>query len=377
MASARPLALGAAFLAGAAAGRLMGPEQLRTARMAGWSIAAPDAVGWVTDFLNAAYYRREPDERDVDDLRLAFTAVTTYWHRHGHRRLRALDVLAFHRAYGRFRLERPRGTLDREQLLAGGVRLLGPWFPDAAAERRGWGIAFETLAERAAYDPEWRLSHARLGDLTPGRAEPRAQTWHTYRPVPVPSAAAVAEALSAPETWPDYGTAIGRFTPVRPRGLAGQTFEIEVAAGAQAGRPVFTRGYVTATTLHSRDADAAALRAYVAKLNEGLVRYGSDEPPAVPGDAEPVLALELTTHEGHFMGAGCNRLVLYERDGSAHLRAAGTWDPMPWHLAQAYELAGREAQHAFWGEGEPHQSLLHQIARAVSEAVTSAQREAR
>src|SRR5687768_538880 len=98
MASSRPLTLGAAFLAGAAAGRLIGPEQLRTARMAGWSIAAPDAVGWITDFLNAAYYRRSPEERDLGDLRLAFTVVTTYWHRHGHRRLRAVDVIAFHRA---------------------------------------------------------------------------------------------------------------------------------------------------------------------------------------------------------------------------------------------------------------------------------------
>ena len=26
--------------------------------MAGSTIAAPDAAGWITDFLNAAYYRR-------------------------------------------------------------------------------------------------------------------------------------------------------------------------------------------------------------------------------------------------------------------------------------------------------------------------------
>ena len=32
------------------------PHFLRTARMAGTSIAAPDAAAWVTDFLNAAYY---------------------------------------------------------------------------------------------------------------------------------------------------------------------------------------------------------------------------------------------------------------------------------------------------------------------------------
>ena len=46
---------------------------LRFARMTGSSIAARNAAAWVTDFLNAAYYRRPADERDVDDLRLAFS----------------------------------------------------------------------------------------------------------------------------------------------------------------------------------------------------------------------------------------------------------------------------------------------------------------
>ena len=84
----------------------------------------------------------------------------------------------------------------------------------------------------------------------------------------------------------------------------------------------------------------------------------------MPGGAEPVLAFDLTTHEGHFMGAGHNRVVLYHRDGRAFVRAAGTWDPMPWHLASAYALAGRDAQHAFWGEGAAEQSMLHQVARS-------------
>lgn len=371
MASTRPAALGAAFLAGAAAGRLIGPQQVRFARMAGWSIAAPDAVGWVTDFLNAAYYRRPPGDREVDDLRLAFSIVTTRWQRQGMRRLRAADVLAFHRCFGRDRFavsrRSPRGCLDRDQLRAGAARLHGDWFPGAYADphRRGWGIVFPTREDKAVYDPECRLRFARLGTLTPGTAPPQAQTWHTYPPVPVPSAPAVIGALSAVETWPDYASEIGRFTPVRAGGLAGQTFEIEVAAGTDAGRPVFTRGYVTITQLHSRDADPGALRAYVDELNDGLARYGADEPPAVPGDAEPVLAFDLTTHEGHFMGSGHNRLVLYQREGQASVRAAGTWDPMPWHLSQAYALAGREAQHAFWGEGRPEQSMLHQIVRRL------------
>jgi len=51
------------------------------ARMTGSSIAGRDAAPWVTDFLNAAYYRRALGERGVDDLRLAFGVLTTYWYR--------------------------------------------------------------------------------------------------------------------------------------------------------------------------------------------------------------------------------------------------------------------------------------------------------
>jgi hypothetical protein len=54
---------------------------LRFARMTGSSIAGRDAAGWVTEFLNAAYYRRSPAERELDDLRLAFAILTTYWYR--------------------------------------------------------------------------------------------------------------------------------------------------------------------------------------------------------------------------------------------------------------------------------------------------------
>ena len=343
-------------------------ETARFARMSGSSVAAPDAAGWVTDFLNAAYFRRPAELRALDDLRLAFAIVTTRWHRKGHRRLRAHDVVAFHRAFGRDRfLDRDRarrGTLDRAQLLEGAERLLGPWFAGAYEDpaRRAWGIAFETEAGRHGYRPEDRLRAGCLGDLTPGEAQPEAQTWHTYAPVDVPAAETVLDALLAPERWPDYATEIGRFTPVRRGGLREQVFEIEVAAGTEAGAPVYTRGYVTATRLLTASPE---LDAYVAELNDGLARFGDDEPPAVPDGATPVAALDLTTHEGHFMGRGMNRIVLYEEDGQAKLRAAGTWDPMPAHLRQAYEVAGRDAQAAFWGEGsEPRRSMLHQIALA-------------
>lgn len=345
---------------------------LRFARMTGSSIVGREAAVWVTDFLNAAYYRRALQEREVDDLRLAFSILTTYWYRSASgRRLHLTNLPAFHRAYGAGRFDTgrsPRGTLDRSQLLAGAERLLGPWFADAYADdaRRGWGIAFPTEEERAAYDHRRRMRLARVGELTPESAPPEEQVWHTYPPVEMPSAEGVVDALTRPETWPDYASEIGRFTPLRPGGLAGQTFEIEVAAGTESGRPIFTRGYVTITELVTPD-DPEALGRWFAALEEGLARYGDDEPRAVPEGGEPLVGFDLTTHRGHFMGNGHNRLLLYVHEGRPWVRAAGTWDPMPGHVDRAYRVAGREAQHAFWGQGGVARlSLLHQLALRIA-----------
>ncbi len=178
----------------------------------------------------------------------------------------------------------------------------------------------------------------------------------------VPSADAVISAVSRTETWPDYASEIGRFTPLRRTPLSGQTFEIEVAAGTTAGRPIFQRGYVTITRLVTRE-EPASLERYFEELEDGLTRFGRGEPRAVPDGGEPLVGFDLTTHEGHFMGRGHNRLILYRHDRRTWVRAAGTWDPMPWHLEQIYRVAGREAQHAFWGEyGLERQSMLHQLA---------------
>ena len=340
------------------------------ARMSGSSIAAVDAAPWVTDFLNAACYRRPVPDRDPDDLRLAWCILTTAWKRKG-ARLHVTDLPAFHRSFGAHRLSKDgsaRGTLDRAALLDGAAKLLGPWFPGAWADpaRRGWGIAFETQDARDAYDPGRRLELARLGALTPGSAPPEQQTWHTYPPVEMPSAEPVVAVLTRPERWPDFASELGRFTPLRPGGLLGQTFEIDVAAGTEVGLPVLTRGYVTITALVTQE-DPDALTAWFAALEEGLARYGEDEPRAVPEGATPLVGFDLTTHEGHFMGSGHNRLLLYVHDGRAFVRAAGTWDPMPWHVERAYRAAGQDAQHAFWGQGgEERLSLLHQLARVAA-----------
>jgi hypothetical protein len=85
----------------------------------------------------------------------------------------------------------------------------------------------------------------------------------------------------------------------------------------------------------------------------------------VPDDATPVAAIELTTHDGHFMGDARNRLLLYRRERTAWLRAVGTWDPFDWQREVLYRRVGRHYQHAFWGMGDPEESLLHQIAEAA------------
>jgi hypothetical protein len=338
------------------------------ARMSGTSISAPDAVGWVTDFLNASYYARIPELRNVEDLRIAFAILTTRWHRLGHRRLRAPDVVAFHRAFVRARLadsaDSPRGTLTREQLFEGAERLFGPWFAEAYRddERRRYGICFETTGERDAYKPEYRLRHAKLGAPTPPERPRNEQVWHTYHPVPISSAERTIAALLRPETWPDYASDLGRFTPVRSGGLAGQTFEIEVISALTPRTPAILRGYVSVTRALSRAGDEEQLLAYAARLSELMVRFGRDEPPAFPEGCTPLAAICLDTHEGHFMGRGRNRLLMYELDGRAYLRAAGTWDDMPMTLEQAYRSAGRKAQQAFWGDERPESSMLHQIA---------------
>ena len=199
------------------------PGPFGFAKMAGSSIAGRDAAAWVTDFLNAAYYRRPVEERDVDDLRFAFGVLTTYWYRsHPARKLRVTDLPAFHRAFGSERFG-AGGLLSREALHRGAAKLIGEWFADAYADdaRRAWGIAFETVEERDAYDHSYRLELAHLGELTAESAPLEEQTWHTYPAVEMPSAEGVIAALTRPETWPDYASELGRFTPLRQGRAAG------------------------------------------------------------------------------------------------------------------------------------------------------------
>jgi hypothetical protein len=337
------------------------------AGMVGSSIAAKNSTDWVLHFLNAAYYTKSEDERDLDDLRLAHSVLTTHWHRLG-RRLRTTDVHRFHHA---FRVARdggshyPAGRLDREQLERGSHELHGAWFLEAYADpgRRGWGVAFESVDERDAYRPEARLESGALAELSPP-ASAADQSWLAYEPVGIPSVERVAAALRRPETWQDYGSEIGRFTAVRGGGLEGQTFEIEVVAEMVPHVPMFTRGYVTVTRILDRT-DQPELDTYIDALNARLAEQ-VDDGAAVPEGARAAMVIELTTHRGHFIGNAISRLVLFEHDGKAYIRDVGSWDPMPWYIRLPYHMQGEKAQHAFWGLGTPRQSMLHQIALATA-----------
>lgn len=339
---------------------------LRFARMSGSSIAAPAAAGWVTDFVNAAYFARPADARDVDDLRLAFAAVTTRWARSGRARLGARDLPAFHAAFGPRRWRgTPRGTLDRAALMAGAADLLGDWFPAAYVDpaRRAHGIVFPTAGQRDAFAPERRLAATPLRELTPPVAPAAAQHWSSYPPVHLPDPQATLALVLAPERWPDVAAEAGRFIALRSGALECNTFEIEVAARPAPRVPVFTRGHVTCTAVHRRG--EPALHAFVDRVNRALEQHGV--PAAVPAGAEPLLAVTLTSHAGHFLGRARSRIVAYADGGEAWLRDVGSWDPLPWYLAQAYEHAGRAAQEAFWGPEPAESSMLAQMALVAAE----------
>ncbi len=335
---------------------------VRFIRMAGTSIAAPTAAPWVTDFLNASYYARRPDERSVDDLRLAFSVLTTRWHRTGRRRLGLHDLPAFHRAFGSARLSRRgrMGRLTRDDLFAGADRLLGDWFSSGYAEpgRRGWGIVFRDRAARDSYRPEDRMRSARLGPLSPPATSPDELRWKVYQPVVVADVDVTLDRLLTPEVWPDFGSDHGRFTPLRPGGLEGQTFEIEVVAGAQTRHPILTRGYVTATRVIDRRRPDELATA----IQELDVALAPREYTALSPGQHPVAVASLTTHLGHFIGPARSHLVLSDGPGGAELRDIGVWDPMTFPVASAYRFGGRTAQAAFWGEADPDSSMLHQFA---------------
>ena len=346
------------------------PGPFGFAKMAGSSIAGRDAAAWVTDFLNAAYYRR---------------AGRRARRRRPPLRLRRPDHLLVPRRTRRAGCASPtcrrstarsapsasaRGgaALSREALERGAAKLIGDWFPAAYADdaRRAWGIAFETVAERDAVRPvapagagQARradrgeraaggagLAHLRAGRDAVGRGRHRR-----------------ADAARRPGRTTRARSAASR--RCGPAGCAGQTFEIEVAANTRSALPVFTRGYVTITSLVTPD-DPVALRDWFEALEDGMARYGKDEPPVLPEGAEPLVGFDLTTHRGHFMGSGHNRLTLYTHEGKAWVQ--GRRHVGPDAVAPRQGLPAARAARPSTRSGarrRPALSMLHQLARAI------------
>jgi len=343
----------------------------RFAAMAGSSIAGRSSVDWVTHFLNASYYGVPRESRDLAQLRLAWAVLTTYWHQLGGGPLGARHVRRFHQSFRAARSpdgsSYPRGLLDGNQLEGGAARLLGDWFGEARADpaRIGWGVVFQTTAERASYQPEVRLRRAKLGQLTPPAAALSEQTWHTYEPVPIPGVDDLFAVLEATDTWSHFPTDVSRFTALRSGPLPGQTFEIEAIAELARHAPMLTRQYVTVTEVLDRS-QPDALGERLAAISANLARMPDDEPAVLPPGAQPTHLIELTTHAGHFLGQARNHLILFETDHRAYVRAVGNWDPMPWYVRLSYSYKGADAQRTFWGLESPEHSMLRQFARAAA-----------
>jgi hypothetical protein len=248
------------------------------------------------------------------------------------------------------------GRIDSDSLRSGAAALFGDWFLEAWEDpgRRAHGIAFETKAARREFDPATRLRHGRLRQLTPPIEPPERQRWATYPPLPLPDPDAALELLRDPARWPDIASAAGSFTAVRAGGLNGQTFEIELAITPLPRAILNTRGYVTCTDLRMR---GAPLRRAVELAGEHV--------EALPEGAEPLAYVELTTHEGHFLGRAISRLILFADRGGAHVRDVGSWDPLPPHLEVPHRAGGHRSQVAFWGPDDPEASMLVQLAEVT------------
>ena len=84
-----------------------------------------------------------------------------------------------------------------------------------------------------------------------------------------------------------------------------------------------------------------------------MARYGQDEPRVVPEGGEPLVGFDLTTHEGHFMGAGHNRLRALRARGprlACAPRARGT--RCRGTSTRPTGAPAARPSTRFWGEGD-------------------------
>ena len=317
---------------------------LQFARMPGSSIAAPGAMGWVTDFLNAAFYARAREERSVGELRLAVGILTTAWERAGRRPGLATSAAsrwptpacACAEASGWTRRRSwsvpsacsVRGFPRRGRIPPGGATA-------SPSRRRSWrstsspAAAWRTRRSARSLPPSPPRPAGSVRLPARGAAPPGARAGPAQRP-----GALAGHRL---RRWPVHGAATRR--------ARGADFEIEVALEPVPRAPVFTRGYVSATAVW--EVGDPVLEASVAALEE--LTGG----PILPEGGRPLLH-----HVAHPCGplprSRDLHLVLGEHPGGGGwVLDVGAWDPLPLPQAAAYRAGGREAQHAFWGPGDP------------------------
>ena len=223
------------------------------------------------------------------------------------RRLHGRDVVGFHRAFGRERIGTAvtaRGTLDRDQLLAGAARLLGDWFPDASRTTRAAAGASRSRPPRRVRRTTRASACASHGSARSRRARsrPSSRSGTRTRRSRSPARTRSSARCSRPRPGP---TTRARSVASRRCAAAGSPGRRSRSRSRPGPRPAARCS--RAATSRSRGCvtpdDEADLRAYVDELNDGLARFGRDEPPAVPGGAQPIVGFDLTTHEGHFIGA--------------------------------------------------------------------------
>ena len=334
------------------------PGPVGFARMAGSSIAGRDAAPWVTDFLNAAYYRRPVEERDVDDLRLAFSVLTTYWYRKDPtRRLRVTDLPAFHRAFGgeRFGTRSRAARSTATQLLsAAPPRCSATGSPTPTPTTRGAAGASRSRRPRTAtaYDPEQRLKLAKVGQLTPESAPLEEQVWHTYPPVEMPSAEARHRRADAAR---DVAGLRERDRPLhaaaRRAGSRVRRSRSRSPPARDSGRPrVHARLRDDHHARHAGRPGRAARRGSTA-LEDGLARTATTSRARVPEGARAGRRLRPHDPPRPLHGQRPQPPAALHARGpgvGARRRHVGPDAVAP---RPAYRSAGSEAQHAFWGAG--------------------------
>ena len=239
--------------------------------MSGLSIAGRDAAPWVTDFLNAAYL--PPAGRRARGRRPArwrsASSPPTGTARPGApaaccRPARLPPGL-------RPRALRHRGVARAARCAAPSCcpapRTAGRVVPGGLRRRRAARLGHRVPDRRGArrLRPRPAPGDRPLGDLTPEQAPLAEQVWHTYPPVAMPSAEGVIAALTRPETWPDYASRSAASRRCARAGCSARRSRSRSPRAREAGRPVFTRGYVMITDLVTPE-DPPALRDWFAAL---------------------------------------------------------------------------------------------------------------